>query len=151
MRKLFKSLIASLLVIAILFTISVDSVSQENYSIESADREEKSENPSLKLELSIEDRTYKNGDTIKYEIKLVNDGEVDLENIKIKEDLNKEFLLAELKIKEKNIVKREYKIKDDNNLKEIINKLKVEVEFKGESLVYEDKFKVAIIEDELQL
>ena len=147
MRKLSKSLIASLLLISIIFTIGVDFVSQENHNIEIDDKEERSDIPSLNLEVLLEDGNYKKGDTIKYEIKLINDGQVDLKNISIKEDLNKEFILEGLKVKEENILKREYKIKDDNNLKEIINKLKVEVEFNGKALAYEDKFKVAIIEE----
>lgn len=114
--------------------------------------EKKLGSPSIKVEVTTDKELYENGDTLIYNIVLVNDGEVDLKDISIVDDLNGQYQLDSLLTGEEKRITKEYSISLDNSLEEIKNNIYITTIFNEEEVLIETGFTILINkekEDEL--
>lgn len=104
--------------------------------------------PSIYVDVTTDKELYEFGDTLIYNINLINDGEVDLKNLTIIDDLNGAFSLNSLKAGEERTFTKEYQIDSDSNLEEIENNVEVTTEFNEEYLTWNTGFIVEILVEE---
>lgn len=163
MKNLFRKLVPLFLVVSLVFTMGAQSISagdgtengeEENLVEENIEEiaEEVEENfdPSLTLNLSTDKATYKNGETVSYQIKIKNDGDVDLEKVDLKDGLNDRTIIGKLKVNEEKVIVREFKINSSNDLEQLKNKVEAKAMFENEEVKDDASFVVALEKEEEQ-
>lgn len=100
--------------------------------------------PSIDISVTTDKELYENGDNLIYNIVLVNDGEVDLKDISIFDDLNGEYSVDSLLVGEEKIITKQYLISPDNNVEGIVNNIYVSTIFNEEEIFEETSFKILV-------
>ena len=163
MKNLFRKLVPLFLVVSLVFTMGAQGISvgddtedgkKEEVAIENMEEEmeevEEDFNPSLTLDLYTDKETYKNGEIISYQIKVKNDGDVDLEKINLKDGLNDGDVIERLKADEEKVIEKEFKISEGNDLEQVKNKVEAKAMFENEEIKDDASFVIGVEKEEEQ-
>lgn len=108
--------------------------------------------PSIKIVKTADKTQARPGDTVKYTIAVTNDGNVDLTNVNVKDEMiGLNETIAELKVGKTVYYKKSYVIPEDTPVGDFKNTAIAKVQYEGEIIEKSDDVIIEIIEDPVEI